>query len=243
MHSDSLRLLMAGFVMGWGPCLTHSAPLLLPYIGATKGHWKDDLKLGLAFSGGRLVALACLGGITTVAFSHINQFFPPHRSGWLYGIVALFMIALDVLKHVTKCIPSLTVKGRAEPIFHSFSWQEIPDANLDQTSKIRLAGRYGEDTLKVVGCGKDGDLERLPCTTILWVELRWAARTEAVVHLDDLLLRRTQLGIVIKEGGFAFLDRIRAICCEELGWDNDRWQKEEQAYKELWRRCYRVPLS
>jgi len=97
MHSDSLRLLVAGFVMGWGPCLTHSAPLLLPYIGGTKGHWKDGLKIGLAFSGGRVFALAFLGGIATVAFSYINQFFPPHRSGWLYGIVALFMIALGII--------------------------------------------------------------------------------------------------------------------------------------------------
>jgi sulfite exporter TauE/SafE len=69
----------------------------LPYIGATKRHWKDGLKIGLAFSGGRLLSLAFLGGIATVAFSHINQFFPPHRSGWLYGIVALFMIAMGVL--------------------------------------------------------------------------------------------------------------------------------------------------
>ena len=97
MHSDSLRLLTAGFFMGWGPCLTHSAPLLLPYIGATKGHWKDGLKVSLAFSVGRLLALGFLGGIATVAFSHINQFFPPHRSGWLYGIVALSMIAMGVL--------------------------------------------------------------------------------------------------------------------------------------------------
>jgi hypothetical protein len=97
MHSDWLRLLIAGFVMGWGPCLTHSAPLLLPYIGATKRHWRDGLKVGVAFSGGRLVALALLGGIATVAFSQINQFFPPHRSGWLYGIAALFMITMGIL--------------------------------------------------------------------------------------------------------------------------------------------------
>jgi hypothetical protein len=97
MHSDSLRLLMAGLIMGWGPCLTHSAPLLLPYIGATKRHWRDGLKVGVAFSTGRLVALAFLGGIATVAFSYINQFFPPHRSGWLYGIAAVFMIAMGIL--------------------------------------------------------------------------------------------------------------------------------------------------
>lgn len=82
--------------MGWGPCLTYTAPLLLPYIGSTKRDWRDGLKVALVFSGGRLLALVILGGLATVAFSRINQFFPPQRSGWLYGIVALFMIALGI---------------------------------------------------------------------------------------------------------------------------------------------------
>ena len=97
MLSDSIRLIIAGFVMGWGPCLTYTAPLLLPYIGATKRTWQDGLKVGLVFSIGRLLALAILGGLATVAFSRINQFFPPQRSGWLYGIVSLFMIVMGIL--------------------------------------------------------------------------------------------------------------------------------------------------
>jgi sulfite exporter TauE/SafE len=79
MLSNSIKLLIAGFVMGWGPCLTYTAPLLLPYIGATKGNWQDGLKVGLVFSTGRLLALAILGGLATVAFGFINQFFPPQR--------------------------------------------------------------------------------------------------------------------------------------------------------------------
>jgi len=97
MLSDSIRLVIAGFVMGWGPCLTYTAPLLLPYIGATKRTWQGGLKVGLVFSIGRLLALAILGGLATVAFSRINQFFPPQRSGWLYGIVSLFMIVMGIL--------------------------------------------------------------------------------------------------------------------------------------------------
>lgn len=97
MLSNSLRLLVAGFTMGWGPCLTYTAPLLLPYIGATKRGWQDGLRVGLAFSIGRLLALAILGGLATVAFSFINQFFPPQRSGWLYLISAFFMIAMGIL--------------------------------------------------------------------------------------------------------------------------------------------------
>jgi sulfite exporter TauE/SafE len=97
MLSNSIRLLIAGFVMGWGPCLTYTAPLLLPFIGATKTDWRGGLKVGLVFSIGRLVALAILGGLATMAFGLINQFFPPQRSVWLYVIAALFMIVVGGL--------------------------------------------------------------------------------------------------------------------------------------------------
>jgi len=97
MLSNSLRLLIAGFTMGWGPCLAYAAPLLLPYIGATKRNWQDGLKVALVFSIGRLLALAILGGLATVAFSSINRFFPPQKSGWLYLIVAFFMITMGIL--------------------------------------------------------------------------------------------------------------------------------------------------
>jgi sulfite exporter TauE/SafE len=83
--------------MGWGPCLAYTAPLLLPYIGATRRNWQDGLKVALVFSIGRLLALAILGGLATVAFSSINRFFPPQKSGWLYLIVAFFMITMGIL--------------------------------------------------------------------------------------------------------------------------------------------------
>ncbi len=94
--SNGVKLLIAGFSMGWGPCLTFTAPLLLPYIGATKRDWQGGLKVGLVFSIGRLLALTILGGLATVAFSFINKFFPPQKSGWLYLIVAFFMITIGI---------------------------------------------------------------------------------------------------------------------------------------------------
>jgi sulfite exporter TauE/SafE len=102
MPSDLLKLLTAGFLMGWGPCLAYSAPLLLPYIAATKINWKGGLRVALLFSGGRIFALAIMGSVATVAFSHINRFFPPHRSGWLHGITALLIITIGILIIVGK---------------------------------------------------------------------------------------------------------------------------------------------
>lgn len=95
--SNSLKLLVGGFTMGWGPCLPYIAPLLVPYVGGTKTSWRAGLKAGVMFSLGRLLALAILGGAATVAFRWINRLFPPHRSGYLHLVTACLMIALGIL--------------------------------------------------------------------------------------------------------------------------------------------------
>lgn len=67
-------------------------------------------------------------------------------------------------------------------------------------------------------------------------KLRWAARHEGAVHLDDLMLRRTPLGLVTPEGGRGLLPRLKSLCAEELGWNDTRWSQEEARYLELWQR-------
>jgi glycerol-3-phosphate dehydrogenase len=37
------------------------------------------------------------------------------------------------------------------------------------------------------------------------------------------------------------LDRVRAVCADELGWNTARWQQEAAAYEALWREHYSVP--
>jgi glycerol-3-phosphate dehydrogenase len=114
-------------------------------------------------------------------------------------------------------------------------------AVLSPEQRQRLAGRYGADTAALVEAAHSGELTAIPETPILWVELRWAARMERVRHLDDLLLRRVRLGLLLPKGGAAHLPAIRAICQPELGWDDARWQDEEARYWALWRASYRVP--
>ena len=82
------------------------------------------------------------------------------------------------------------------------------------------------------------ELQTISGTETLWVELRWAARHEAVVHLQDLMLRRTRLGLLLRGGGADLLPRIRFICQAELGWDDARWDAEQAAYLALWQQHY-----
>jgi len=113
--------------------------------------------------------------------------------------------------------------------------------DLTESTNRRLFGRYGADAPALLAAAHAGELEVIPGTTILWAELRWAARAEGVVHLDDLLLRRVRVGLMTKDGARAHLPRIRAICQEELGWDDRRWEVETAAYGSLWECCYSLP--
>ncbi|MEG2962706.1 MAG: glycerol-3-phosphate dehydrogenase C-terminal domain-containing protein, partial [Janthinobacterium sp.] len=88
---------------------------------------------------------------------------------------------------------------------------------------------------------QEGELAPVPGTQTLWAQLRWGARNEDVRHLDDLLLRRTRLGLQLAGGALAIMPRLRAICQHELGWSDARWDAEQQRYLALWRRHYSVP--
>jgi glycerol-3-phosphate dehydrogenase len=58
------------------------------------------------------------------------------------------------------------------------------------------------------------------------------------VHLDDLLLRRVRLGLILPKGGLDFIERVRSIVQPELGWEDDRWVQELNEYTQLWKKCY-----
>jgi glycerol-3-phosphate dehydrogenase len=116
-------------------------------------------------------------------------------------------------------------------------------AGLSPRARLRLVGRHGANTPALVASSHPDEWEAIGGSYALWAELRWAARAEAVVHLDDLLLRRTRLGLLLPEGGLPCLERIRAIVQPELAWDDARWSAEATQYTNLYKRCYHFPNS
>lgn len=69
---------------------------------------------------------------------------------------------------------------------------------------------------------------------------RWAIRHEQVVHLDDLLLRRTRVGNLFKDGGLQLLNANKDWLIKELGWDDSHWSKELARYEDIWRTYYQA---
>jgi glycerol-3-phosphate dehydrogenase len=112
---------------------------------------------------------------------------------------------------------------------------------LDPPGKLRLLGRYGAQAPDLVAAARVGEFQPIGETPALWAELRWAARAEGVVHLDDLLMRRLRLGLTLPQGGIPCLPDIRAIVQPELGWSDARWEAEARAYTTVWSRYYAPP--
>jgi glycerol-3-phosphate dehydrogenase len=118
-----------------------------------------------------------------------------------------------------------------------------PPRGISRLEGQRLAARYGPAILEFADQCPPEERRCLDELPIHWLELRWAARHEAVCHLDDLLLRRVRLGLLASEGGAKFLSQLRYIVRPELGWSEERWQQEVAAYLARWRAHYSLPTN
>jgi len=110
------------------------------------------------------------------------------------------------------------------------------EAGLSPADCLRLVGRYGTDAPRLAAAAEVGEMTPIDGSLSLWGELRWAARAEGVVHLEDLLLRRVRLGLLLPQGGMPQIERIRSTVQTELGWDDPRWAAEVERYASLWQR-------
>lgn len=150
-------------------------------------------------------------------------------------------IALQALRMAAPLLPHWRADLRKRPVFTAVAPLTGSAMQLDFDQRLRLLGRHGAQAQALCDAAQDGELAMVQGTQTVWAQLRWGARMEHVEHLDDLLLRRTRLGLQLAGGALAILPRVRAICQQELGWSDARWDDEEARYLALWRGHYSVP--
>lgn len=107
----------------------------------------------------------------------------------------------------------------------------------------RLIARYGASAADVLKAAQAGELETVGPTQTVWAELRWAFRAEDVLHLEDAMLRRTRLGLLMRNGAEETLERVGAIARAETGWNDASWRSEMERYRALIARCYSLPAD
>ncbi len=152
------------------------------------------------------------------------------------------LMARDALKAARKYLGRVHFEAEA-PILDPLPPEAeamLAEESFHPAMRLRLLGRYGAASAEIFKDAPALERQVISSTPYLWAELRQAARDEGVVHLDDLLLRRLRLGLLLPEGGRDLLPRIRAIAQPELGWDDRRWERESEAYLQLWNQAYRL---
>jgi glycerol-3-phosphate dehydrogenase len=118
--------------------------------------------------------------------------------------------------------------AQRERLLHEYFEQ----SGLNQTLVEGLFGWYGTKTAQILS---DHTNQLRPLQTIPGMtkgELIWILMREDVLHLDDLILRRTvlaKLGEITPES----LEEIAAICAEVLGWSPEQKTQEIKRYQRI----------
>lgn len=160
------------------------------------------------------------------------------------------LIALDVLKVCQKVLELDESATQDNVSYSSQVFSNQPPTNpkfstLTPLLQQRLQGFYGLQLDTLLELAHDDDLAYVTDSNTIWAEIRFAAHYEQVIHLDDLLLRRTRLGLILPHGAMTPLisARLKQICQQELGWDQQKWQQEVERYTQLWQRYYHLPAA
>ncbi len=148
------------------------------------------------------------------------------------------LMAKAVINFFRKRYPDKIVNSPEQAILRPPEDLPPVSRNLAPSLLLRLIGRYGIESQDMLASSDEAELTSVLTPPTVWAELRWAARAEGVVHLDDLLLRRVRIGLTLPNGGLEILDRIKTIVQPELNWSDERWTQEVKDYSILWQKCY-----
>ena len=147
------------------------------------------------------------------------------------------LMAQTALRAVRAALPEHPHLGINERVLDPLQ-PESSLCDVPAEFRLRLLGRYGAEACNLVEAARPGELQAMSPSPSLWAELRWAARSEGVVHLDDLLARRVRLNINLPQGGMDEMEKIRQIVQPELGWNDERWVDEAERYRKMWEEYY-----
>lgn len=159
---------------------------------------------------------------------------------------------LTAIEAIDAALPWLTLKqpnqNYSDNVFTNQSFEQIfnhkryisPD---DKLWLERLIGRYGNNAALLLEQGTEEEQRTIAKTKFCLAECRWAIRHEAVIHLDDLLLRRTRLGLLLKNGAAELFAPLSIIFLQELGWETKKWRDEVTRYNAIWQQYYSLPKT
>jgi len=222
------------------------------YLLEALAHAFPSLRLTAAdaissFAGVRPIVDAGAGDPSAAAREHVVR--AEHGLVTVTGgkLTTFRVIAVDALRHAAPRLDALRgigarggdARSRA-PVFAAVAPGPAL-ARLAPALRERLLGRYGADAEALVADAGADDLQSIDSAPTLWAELHWALGHEQVRHLDDLLLRRTRVGLLLRRGAESLLPQLERPVCDALGWSSADWNVECERYSGIIARCHSLP--
>lgn len=149
-------------------------------------------------------------------------------------------IAIDALSRAQHKFPHARFL-KSQPVLTSQPETFSLPACFTKQQAENLFGRYGSELREMIASAAEPTMSLIPGTETFWFELPWCAAHEDVHHLDDLLLRRTRIGLLIEQGGSGLMERFKQLLQGPLNWSDAQWSAEAERYLALWAAHYRPP--
>jgi glycerol-3-phosphate dehydrogenase len=153
------------------------------------------------------------------------------------------LIARDVLSAAKPWLKESDNNNQIETV-HAQSDKADNEISSEKSVKKRFLGKYGANAQvridKLIKQSTEKELALIEHTPFCLADCRWALQYEAVNHLDDLLLRRTRLGLLLSKGASYYFADIKVLCQQELHWTEAMWEQELFRYQRIWESNYSV---
>lgn len=157
------------------------------------------------------------------------------------------LLAIDTMKQIRKYLKkSGLTNSNTNSSFSSIS-KNVLNRREEVIAKDnpifdRLQKTFGDNAYDIYQNDEWISLGYIDNTDILWAELFYSAKYEQVVHLEDLLLRRSRIGLVMSDGGVNCFDKLEKFMINELKLERGFVEEEKRNYLKLWEEAYSPKL-
>lgn len=198
--------------------------------------------------------ISCMAGVRPVVSKNLvidhnkapsseKRDFSVWQQGNIVHIAGGKLTTFDVIaKKVIKQLSSAW--AIAKPIaFEPQVFSQISSASsikLPDHKKAHIADRYSVLFTQLSEDISAQNFSAIGATPYCLAEVICSAKHEQVLHLDDLMLRRTRLGNLLPAGGVAWLQLQAETLCDALNWSDEKWQFEVTRYHKTWLNYYSI---
>jgi len=145
------------------------------------------------------------------------------------------LLAIDTMKQVKKYLNKSSYANTDSKRNNAESKEASPYNN---PIFFRLQKTFGDKAFDIYQNEEWISMGYVDNTDVLWAELFYSAKYEQVVHLEDLLLRRSRIGLIMADGGINCFNKLEEFLIKELKLDQTFIEEEKSNYLKLWEEAY-----